>query len=141
MKTSNNFRIIASMDDYHSARNARFNTRPLINKIGCIEYRLWDDGLTKEQALEQFKSWAAESCFWYDEEMIAEEAAQFRADWAEAAGIKADEGMSEYSADDWKQANRWYEGPGWYNGGGQRVWDGKSLTYTEDIWTWTIEEA
>ena len=129
------------MDDFHSARNARFNTRTFLNKIGCIEYRLWDDGLTKEQALEQFKSWAAENCIWYDEEVIAEEAAEFRKDWAEAAGIKADEGMSEYSPESWKSDNRWYEGPGWYNGGCQRVWDGQSLTYTEDIWTWNIEEA
>lgn len=129
MKTSNNFRIIASMSDYDSSRNARFNARPLINKIGCIEYRLWDDGLTKEQALEQFKSWAAESCIWYDEAYIADEVKSIRDD------------IEDYTVNDWKSDNRWYEGAGWYDGGGQRVWDGKSLTYTQDIWTWTIEEA
>lgn len=131
MKTSNNFRIIASMSDYDSSRNARFNTRPLINKIGCIEYRLWDEGLTKEQALEQFKNWAAESCIWYDDEVVEQEALE----------LTLEMGKGEYTAEDWRYDNRWYEGAGWYNGAGQRVWDGESLTYTEDVWTWTIEEA
>lgn len=79
MRNPNNCLLILSswfvrcaINKRNTSRNARFNTRPLINKIGCIEYRLWDEGLTKEQALEQFKSWAAEDCIWYDEAYIAE---------------------------------------------------------------------
>lgn len=140
MTTNYNYRIIASMDDFHSARNARFNTRPFLNKIGCTEYRVWKDGLSKEEAYKEFEKWASEEGFWYDEEVIAAEAAEFRAEWAEAAGPKADEGMSEYSPESWKRDNRWYEGPGWY-ADGQLLWDGVSEYYHDDIWTFEIQEA
>lgn len=141
MTTKYNYRIIASMSDYDSSRHPEFSSKPLVEKIGSTEYRIWKDGLSKVEAYKEFERWASEEGSWYDEEVIAEEVAEVRAKWNEAAGPKADEGMSEYSAEDWMQENRWYEGPGWYIADGQLLWDGVSEYYHDDIWTFEIQEA
>lgn len=131
MTTKYNFRIIASMSDYHSSRHPEFSSKPLVEKIGSTEYRVWTDGLSKWEAYKEFEKWASEEGFWYDEEEIAEAVAGERADHKD---------MANYTAEDWKDANRWYEGPGWYVAN-MLVWDGKSNYYHEDIWTFEIQEA
>lgn len=129
MTTKYNYRIIASMSDYHSSRHPEFSSKPLVEKIGSTEYRVWKDGLSKEEAYKWFERWASEEGFWYDEEVIGEE----------LAGMTNEEG-EPLTAEDWMQANRWYEGPGWY-ADGQLLWNGKSEYYHDDIWTFEIQEA
>lgn len=117
------------MSDYHSSRHPEFSSKPLVEKIGSTEYRVWKDGLSKEEAYKEFERWASEEGFWYDEEVIGEE----------LAGMTNEEG-EPLTAEDWMQENRWYEGPGWY-ADGQLLWDGKSEYYHDDIWTFEIQEA
>ena len=128
MTAKNNFRIIASMSDYHSSRHPEFSSKPLVEKIGSTEYRVWKDGLSREGAYKEFGKWASEEGFWYDEEVIGEE----------LAGMTNEAG-EPLTAEDWMQENRWYEGPGWY-ADGQLLWDGKSEYYHDDIWTFEIQE-
>lgn len=129
MATNHNFRIIASMSDYHSSRHPEFSSKPLVEKIGSTEYRIWKDGLSKEEAYKEFEKWASEEGIWYDEEVIGEE----------LAGMTDEEGKP-LTAEDWMQENRWYEGPGWY-ADGQLLWDGVSEYYHNDIWTFEIQEV
>ena len=129
MTTKYNYRIIASMSDYDSSRHPEFSSKPLVEKIGSTEYRIWKDGLSKEEAYKEFEKWASEEGFWYDEEVIGEE----------LAGMTDEEGKP-LTAEDWMQENRWYEGPGWY-ADGQLLWDGVSEYYHDDIWTFEIQEA
>lgn len=129
MTTNHNFRIIASMSDYDSSRHPEFSSKPLVEKIGSTEYRIWKDGLSKVEAYKEFERWASEEGFWYDNEVISEE----------LAGMTEEEGKP-LTAEDWKQENRWYEGPGWY-ADGQLLWDGVSEYYHDDIWTFEIQEA
>ena len=129
MATNYNYRIIASTSDYHSSRHPEFSSKPLVEKIGCTEYRVWKDGLSKEEAYKEFERWANEEGSWYDEEVIGEE----------LAGMTDEEGKP-LTAEDWMQENRWYEGPGWY-ADGQLLWDGVSEYYHDDIWTFEIQEA
>ena len=128
MTTNYNYRIIASMSDYDSSRHPEFSSKPLVEKIGSTEYRIWKDGLSKEEAYKEFEKWASEEGFWYDEEVIGEE----------LAGMTDEEGKP-LTAEDWMQENRWYEGPGWY-ADGQLLWDGVSEYYHDDIWTFEIQE-
>ena len=128
MATNYNYRIIASMSDYHSSRHPEFSSKPLVEKIGCTEYRIWKDGLSKEEAYKEFERWASEEGFWYDDEVIGEE----------LAGMTDEEGKP-LTAEDWMQENRWYEGPGWY-ADGQILWDGVSEYYHDDIWSFEIQE-
>ncbi|MBR6972112.1 MAG: hypothetical protein IKH89_05135 [Bacteroidales bacterium] len=60
MKSVFNFRIEVSMSDYHSCRHADFRSKPLLRKVGAMEYRLWDMYYTKEDALKALSSFAAE---------------------------------------------------------------------------------
>lgn len=129
MTTKYNYRIIASMSDYDSSRHPEFSSKPLVEKIGSTEYRIWKDGLSKVEAYKEFERWASEEGFWYDNEVISEE----------LAGMTDEEGKP-LTAEDWKQENRWYEGPGWY-ADGQLLWDGVSEYYHDDIWTFEIQEA
>lgn len=129
MTTNHNFRIIASMSDYDSSRHPEFSSKPLVEKIGSTEYRIWKDGLSKVEAYKEFERWASEEGFWYDNEVISEE----------LAGMTEEEGKP-LTAEDWKQENRWYEGPGWY-ADGQLLWDEESEYYHDDIWTFEIQEA
>ena len=129
MTTKYNYRIIASMSDYDSSRHPEFSSKPLVEKIGSTEYRIWKDGLSKEEAYKEFEKWATEEGFWYDEEVIGEE----------LAGMTDEEGKP-LTAEDWKRDNRWYEGPGWY-ADGQLLWDGVSEYYHDDFWTFEIQEA
>ena len=129
MTTKYNFRIIASTSDYHSSRHPEFSSKPLVEKIGSTEYRIWKDGLSKEEAYKEFERWASEEGFSYDDEVIGEE----------LAGMTDEEGKP-LTAEDWMQDNRWYEGPGWY-ADGQLLWNGKSEYYHDDIWTFEIQEA
>lgn len=128
MTTKYNFRIIASMSDYHSSRHPEFSSKPLVEKISSTEYRVWKDGLSKEEAYKEFEKWASEEGYWYDEEVICEE----------LAGMTREGEL--LTVEDWMQENRWYEGPGWY-ADGQLLWDGKSEYYHDDIWTFEIQEA
>ena len=48
------------MSDYHSCRHADFRSKPLLRKVGAMEYRLWDMYYTKEDALKALSSFAAE---------------------------------------------------------------------------------
>ena len=128
-KTNYHFRIIASMSDYHSSRHPEFSSKPLVEKIGSTEYRVWKEGLSKEEAYKEFEKWANEEGFRYDEEVIGEE----------LAGMTDEEGKP-LTAEDWMQENRWYEGPGWY-ADGQLLWDGVSEYYHDDIWTFEIQEV
>lgn len=128
MTTKYNFRIIASMSDYHSSRHPEFSSKPLVEKIGSTEYRIWKDGLSKEEAYKEFGKWASEEGFWYDEEVIGEE----------LAGMTNEEG-EPLTAEDWMQENRWYEGPGWYIAD-MLVWDGKRDYFSYDIWSFEIQE-
>ncbi len=129
MTAKYNYRIIASTSDYHSSRHPEFSSKPLVEKIGSTEYRVWKDGLSKEEAYKEFEKWASEEGFWYDEEVIGEE----------LAGMTNEEG-EPLTAEDWMQENRWYEGPGWYVDG-QLFWDGVSEYYHDDIWSFEIQEA
>lgn len=129
MTTNYNYRIIASMSDYDSSRHPEFSSKPLVEKIGSTEYRVWKDGLSKDEAYKEFEKWASEEGFWYDDEVIGEE----------LAGMTDEEGKP-LTAEDWMQENRWYEGPGWY-ADGQLLWDGVSEYYHDDIWTFEIQEA
>lgn len=129
MATNYNYRIIASMSDYDSSRHPEFSSKPLVEKIGCTEYRIWKDGLSKEEAYKEFERWASEEGFWYNDDVIGEE----------LAGMTDEEGKP-LTAEDWMQENRWYEGPGWY-AEEQLLWDGESEYYHDDIWTFEIQEA
>lgn len=55
-----NYRIVASMSDYHASRHASFRQNILLDKIGCIEYRLWSIHPTEESARKALARYAAE---------------------------------------------------------------------------------
>ena len=55
-----NYRIVASMSDYHASRHASFRQNRLLDKIGCIEYRLWSVHSTEESARKALAGYAAE---------------------------------------------------------------------------------
>lgn len=129
MTAKYNYRIIASMSDYDSSRHPEFSSKPLVEKIGSTEYRIWKDGLSKEEAYKEFERWASEEGFWYDDDVIGEELAEM-----------TDEEGKPLTAEDWMQENRWYEGPGWYIAD-MRVWDGKCDYFSYDIWSFEIQEA
>lgn len=72
-----NFRIVASMSDYHSSRHASFSQNRLLDKIGSTEYRLWEVFSTQEEAEKALASYAAED------------------------GITLEAGATSYSSDIW----------------------------------------
>lgn len=55
-----NYRIVVSMSDYHASRHASFRQNILLDKIGCIEYRLWSIHSTEESARKALARYAAE---------------------------------------------------------------------------------
>lgn len=117
------FMIVAKCDPYHA--KFHWHGEKVLKYDGATPvWWVHKDGLTKEEALEEFRGWALEEGFDWDEDSIAV--------------FCGDEGITP---EQFEKDNPWYVGPGFYDGGNNELlYAYGDEVYHDDDMTYVIKE-